>query len=138
MYIARLLAVLTAGAGFIAVPAHAQEVLPGDPWAGRVFVRENRSDCHDVEREWNELAASYGPAFVDVAAAPGTTAIRLRVFLRSSHIEMPNFILTEHEVDDVISYILTLRPGGGVGARRRARSGPARIQQSAGCSPARS
>lgn len=111
MYIARLLAVLTASAGFIAVPADAQEVLPGDPWAGRAFVRENCAECHDVEREWDELAASYGPVFVDVAAAPGTTAIRLRVFLRSPHVEMPDFILTEQEIDDVISYILTLKPG---------------------------
>lgn len=96
-----------------AQPAAAQEVLPGDPVAGRTFVRENCADCHDVEREWQEMAAFYGPAFVDIAAAPGLTAIRLRVFLRSPHFEMPDFILTEQQLDDVISYILTLRPPAG-------------------------
>lgn len=94
----------------IAGQALAQEVLPGDPVAGRNFAREACAECHDVERGWNELAAFYGPAFVDIAALPGLTATRLRVFLRNPHSEMPDFILTDREIDDVVSYILTLRP----------------------------
>jgi len=93
----------------VAGQAIAQEVLPGDPIAGRNFAREACAECHDVERDWNELAAFYGPAFADIAASPGLTATRLRVFLRTPHSEMPDFILTEQELDDVISYILTLR-----------------------------
>lgn len=97
-------------AALVASQTIAQEVLPGDPFAGRAFAREACAECHDVERGWNELAAFYGPAFVDIAASPGLTATRLRFSLRSSHSGMPNFILTEQEVDDVISYILTLKP----------------------------
>ena len=91
--------------------ASAQQILPGDPVAGHAFVRENCSDCHNVEREWDELSAVYGPAFVDIAASPGLTATRLRAFLLTPHFEMPDFILSVQEIDDIVSYILTLRAG---------------------------
>jgi mono/diheme cytochrome c family protein len=90
--------------------AGAQENLPGDPVAGHAFVRENCSDCHEVERTLTELSAFYGPAFVDIAASSGLTATRLRAFLRTPHVEMPDFILTDREIDDIVSYILTLKP----------------------------
>jgi mono/diheme cytochrome c family protein len=110
-----VLSTMTAGLAVLAADAatRAQESLPGDPVAGRAFVRENCADCHDVERVWSELTPFYGPAFVDIAASPGLTATRLRAFLRTPHVEMPDFIFTEQEVDDIISYILTLKPGTG-------------------------
>jgi hypothetical protein len=37
------------------------------------------------------------------------TETSLRVFLRTPHTRMPDFILSRAETDDVISYILSLR-----------------------------
>lgn len=83
--------------------------LPGDPAAGLGYARAICADCHDVEREWDDLAAFYGPPFVDIAAMPSTTELSLRVFLRTPHENMPNLILSDHDRDDVIAYILSLK-----------------------------
>ena len=40
---------------------------------------------------------------------PSTTELSLKVFLRSSHKSMPNFILQPEEADDIVAYILSLR-----------------------------
>ena len=40
---------------------------------------------------------------------PSTTELSLKVFLRSSHKSMPNFILQPEETDDIVAYILSLR-----------------------------
>ena len=94
----------------IALPgAAAAQDLQGDPAAGLAYARAICADCHDVEREWDDLAAFYGPPFVDIAAMPSTTEMSLRVFLRSPHENMPNLILSEQDRDDVISYILSLK-----------------------------
>jgi mono/diheme cytochrome c family protein len=83
--------------------------LPGDPAAGLEYARAVCSDCHDVEREWDDLAAFYGPAFVDIAAMAATTELSLTVFLQTPHENMPNLILSDRERADVIAYILSLK-----------------------------
>ena len=97
------LAAVAAGAG-----AAAAQHLPGDPVAGLELARSICADCHDVEREWDAMAAFYGPPFVDIAAQRSTTEMSLKVFLRTPHENMPNLILTDRQSDDVISYILSL------------------------------
>jgi mono/diheme cytochrome c family protein len=101
---ASMLAIGALGAG-----AAAQD-LPGDPAAGLEYARAICADCHDVERDWDELAAFYGPPFVDIAALPSTTEMSLKAFLRTPHENMPNLILTDEERDNVIAYILSLEP----------------------------
>ena len=49
------------------------------------------------------------PSFLDVANMPSTTALSLKVFLRTSHKEMPNLIISETDTDDLIAYILNLK-----------------------------
>ena len=48
-------------------------------------------------------------SFVEIANMTSTTALSLKVFLRSSHKEMPNLIIPDAETDDLIAYILNLR-----------------------------
>jgi mono/diheme cytochrome c family protein len=90
--------------------AAAAQDLPGDPAAGLAYARAICADCHAVEREWDEMAAFYGPPFLDIAALPSTTRMSLQVFLRTPHENMPNLILDRGERDDVIAYILSLKP----------------------------
>jgi mono/diheme cytochrome c family protein len=90
-----------------AVPAHADE---GDWRAGRAFAIQNCHECHDVGNGKKLLSGLNGPAFRDVANQAATSPLSLRVFLTSSHPPMPNFILSRTEIDNVIAYILSLRP----------------------------
>ena len=50
------------------------------------------------------------PTFSAIAALPSTSAQSLGVFLKTSHANMPNLILSNSRRDDVIAYILRLRP----------------------------
>jgi cytochrome c len=85
------------------------ETLPGDPVAGRIFAERECGDCHDISREGGDYPLNAAPSFLDVATERSTTALSLRVFLRSTHREMPDLILNRREQDDVIAYILSLR-----------------------------
>ena len=49
------------------------------------------------------------PTFLDVANMASTTALSLKVFLRTSHKEMPNLLISETDSDDLIAYILSLK-----------------------------
>src|SRR5690349_4807451 len=51
--------------------------------------------------------ANAAPDFVQVANMPSTTALSLKVFLRTSHPSMPNLVLTPEQTDDVVNYILS-------------------------------
>jgi len=91
-----------------AIPALAQ-TYPGDPVAGANFARQVCAVCHFVESDDLGLSWSGAPAFQEVADDPAVTEVSLRVFLRTPHEDMPNFMLTPAETDDVISYILSLK-----------------------------
>jgi hypothetical protein len=54
------------------------------------------------------------PRFSDIAADPTTTDASLRGFLNTTpHMAMPKLKLTARDRDDVIAYILSLRPARG-------------------------
>lgn len=84
------------------VAASPQQV--GDPVAGQRLAETSCLQCHGAE-----TGPKRAPAFAAVAAMPSTTAQALGVFLRTSHAQMPNLILSNGERDDVIAYILSLR-----------------------------
>jgi len=94
-----------------ATPVAAQELV-GDPDAGARFAQRACAACHVVGGDWPANPRNPAPAFERIAAEPSVTPIGLRVFLNSPHRNMPNLILSEKEVDDVIAYIMALRPGG--------------------------
>jgi hypothetical protein len=51
------------------------------------------------------------PRFEDVANISGMTAIALTVWFQTSHPTMPNIIMKDEEMRDVIQYILSLKNG---------------------------
>jgi mono/diheme cytochrome c family protein len=92
----------------IAAPASAQ-TYPGDVEAGRVLALRSCSSCHVVAARQAQPATDAVPTFAAIARDPAVTETSLRVFLRTPHARMPDFILSRTETDDVISYILSLR-----------------------------
>jgi mono/diheme cytochrome c family protein len=86
--------------------AQAQD-FAGDAAAGRRLAAAWCSECHVLLP--GTAAVSRGPDLTAVANMPSTTALSLRVFLQSSHRNMPNLILGRTETDDLIAYILSLK-----------------------------
>ncbi|HXY59051.1 MAG TPA: c-type cytochrome [Methylocystis sp.] len=92
---------------FSVSPVVAQSALPS---LGEHIAKGQCVACHQVApdigaRDLNSKA----PSFVDVANMPSTTELSIKVFLRSSHRSMPNFILSPEEVDAIAAYILSLK-----------------------------
>jgi cytochrome c len=79
----------------------------GDKAAGRRLAERWCAECHQIAASRSGVFA--GPGFPDIAQLPSTTALSLKVFLRSSHQEMPNFQLTSEDTEDVVAYILSLK-----------------------------
>ncbi|MGE3989213.1 c-type cytochrome [Pseudorhodoplanes sp.] len=99
-------AMVLALAMLAAVTAAAQPV--GDPAAGRRLAEAWCAECHATGIKTVQ-GMKRAPDFVEIAGRPSTTALSLNVFLRSSHDNMPNFILKRGEADDIVAYILTLK-----------------------------
>ena len=84
--------------------ARAQSIR-GNPLIGRQTAMMLCVPCHQI----GETHRNAAPSFVDVANMPSTTALSLRVFLRSNHKGMPNLIIADSDTDDLIAYILNLK-----------------------------
>ncbi len=90
----------------LCAPALAQAP-PGDAAAGQRLVEERCNACHAMDRR--KSASQEAPSLEAVARMSSTTSLSLHAFLLTSHPSMPNYKLTEREVDDVVAYILSLR-----------------------------
>ncbi|MDP3739226.1 MAG: c-type cytochrome [Hyphomonadaceae bacterium] len=88
--------------------AEAQEF--GNAARGRAFAAQICSDCHQTEPGNAASPDSAAPPFTAVAKTKGMTAMALGVWLQTSHPTMPNIKLKPETMDDIISYILSLRP----------------------------
>lgn len=83
--------------------------LPGDPIRGRTLALRECQQCHEVEPGERQGKLPDPPAFQILADDPAMTALALRVFVRTPHANMPNLILRDAEVDDIVAYIHSLK-----------------------------
>jgi cytochrome c len=97
-----LLAVLLA-----TLPAHAEDV--GDIASGRRLAETWCSSCHVVGPPGDTVVSNGAPTFAAIAADKAITVLSLRAFLQTPHARMPDLHLSRGEVDDLASYILSLR-----------------------------
>ena len=96
---------LVTAALMLSITAVAQ---PGERAAGRRLATELCGECHQVRPPFPVLYR-YPPTFKDIAKLPSTTRLSLKVFLQSSHKQMPNFIISKSDTDDIVEYILSLK-----------------------------
>ena len=66
------------------------------------------AECHAIEAVPTRQATA-APDFADLANRPSTTALSLKVFLRSNHPSMPNIVIAPDQTDDLVNYILSLK-----------------------------
>jgi mono/diheme cytochrome c family protein len=81
---------------------------PGERAAGRRLATELCGDCHQARPPFPSLYR-YPPTLKDIAKLPSTTRLSLKVFLQSNHKQMPNFIISKSDTDDIIEYIVSLK-----------------------------
>ena len=88
-------------------PVLAQPV-DGDAASGRQIATKRCSSCHRIQPLTPSDKAD--PAsFQSIADLPSSTGISLNVFLHSNHRNMPDFMITSAESNDLIAYILSLK-----------------------------
>ena len=90
-------------------PASAQEV--GDIATGHKLAETWCSSCHLVGAAHGAAVSNGAPTFAAIAADKAVTVLSLRAFLQTPHARMPDLHLTRDEVDDIASYVLSLRAG---------------------------
>jgi mono/diheme cytochrome c family protein len=79
-----------------------------DPSVGRHLAETVCSDCHQISATSPPGRNPAAPSFVDISRMPSTSELAIKVFLRTPHPSMPNFILSPEEIDSVTAYILSL------------------------------
>ena len=88
---------------FLSATAQAQTAT-----SGAKLVKSECAGCHAIGEE-AKSPEPMAPRFADVAQLPSTTELSLKVFLRSSHKNMPNIMLEPDEIDAAAAYILDLK-----------------------------
>ena len=102
--------VLALGAASLALMtanAEGQEV--GDARRGLTYARNVCAECHNVLDSGAASPSPWAPPFKKVANTPGMSITALTVWSRTTHPNMPNFIIDPKDMDDLIAYILSLR-----------------------------
>jgi len=94
-------------------------LLRGHVAGGAGFAATNVSEGHRLAEAWCEtchatephMAGMFNqaPSFEAIANRHGTTALSLKVFLRTSHANMPNLVIVPSQADALASYILSLK-----------------------------
>jgi len=64
--------------------------------------------CHAVEPHMVGMS-NQAPSFEAIANRHGTTALSLKVFLKTSHENMPNLVITPDQANALANYILSLK-----------------------------
>ncbi|MCP9628635.1 cytochrome c [Rhodopseudomonas palustris] len=81
--------------------------LPDAVAAGHRLAASWCKECHAIGP--GEGTSGKGPAFQHIADMPSATELSLKVFLRSSHTNMPNVVISPADADDIVRYILSLK-----------------------------
>ena len=91
-----------------------------DASTGEALAKSACAYCHVVapDQGFAPISRPQGPDFAVIAANAKNTAGRLRMFLMTTHQNvgkssagMPNPLLTNDQIADIVSYILSLRTG---------------------------
>lgn len=75
--------------------------------AGARVAKLQCTGCHQIAYP-PRAKAGLAPSFVDIAAAKGMTQLSIEAFLSTPHEKMPNYSLSQKQIDDVAAYIMSL------------------------------
>ena len=87
----------------------AAEAQEADPEAGEAYAEEVCAACHAVQAGDLESPLFEALPFQEVADTPGMTELALTVWLQTSHPTMPNIVLEQDDMRNVVAYIRSLK-----------------------------
>jgi mono/diheme cytochrome c family protein len=90
----------------LAPEASAQQA---DVEAGATYAEQVCAACHAVLANEKISPLLEAPSFQSVADTPGMTELALTVWLQSSHPTMPNIVLKQDDLRNVVAYIRSLK-----------------------------
>lgn len=90
------------------MPEAAMGAQLGSPARGEAIALEICSDCHVVSDKQVRVGVVGLPSFRQVANDPEKTEFWLRTFMRTPHFEMPDFVFSDDQLDDIVAYIRSL------------------------------
>jgi mono/diheme cytochrome c family protein len=96
-------------AGLAGLAAAQAEDMTGNAARGHRLALEECAGCHAVEKGVRGGKLPDPPGFQRLAEDPAMTPLALRVFLTTPHADMPNLILTDPEIDDIVAWIHSLK-----------------------------
>lgn len=79
----------------------------GSTSAGRDYAQRVCAACHEIEKGTAALFTDV-PSFQEIADTQGMSPRALRVWLQTSHPNMPDLIIPPDDMDNVIAYIMSL------------------------------
>ena len=79
----------------------------GDPVAGGGLAKQWCVTCHDVGH--GRTVKDGAPSFQSVARRPDLNPATLKTWLTDPHPPMPKLSLSRQEIDDLVSYIISLK-----------------------------
>jgi cytochrome c len=88
--------------------ASAATLLPDSASPGHRLADAWCKQCHAIDAG-TAGASNPAPDFAAIANQPSTTALSLKVFLKTSHRGMPNLVIAPDQADDLVDYILSLK-----------------------------
>jgi len=89
-----------------AAPVAAQT---GDATRGLAIARTSCSSCHAIAKGVMDSPVARAPSFAKLANMPGMTRTALDVGLHTTHPKMPNFVVTDAEIDDLSAYLASIK-----------------------------
>lgn len=102
--LARCLPALVAAFTASAAAAADLHVASGDRLAHNLCI-----NCHVVDTQSPVLRTDRVPSFSWIANQPGETSTRITVWLSISHERMPDYTLSDEQIEDLAAYIMSLR-----------------------------
>jgi len=76
----------------------------GDGYRGRETAERWCSSCHIVAEPASRTAIDAAPPFAAIARDPQMTPAIVRTFLNAPHPPMPDFQLSNADIDDLVAY----------------------------------
>ena len=88
--------------------ADGSKLAADSPLEGRRLAEAWCKPCHAIEPHMAGMS-DQAPGFAAIANRHGTTALSLKVFLKTSHQNMPNLVIAPDQADALANYILSLK-----------------------------
>jgi mono/diheme cytochrome c family protein len=93
----------------VSVTAFGSAVRAGDAAEGRAIASRWCVSCHNIGGEAKPSASDTVPTFDSVAQRKDLNRVQLETWIGNPHPPMPNLNLTRVEIDNLVSYIESLR-----------------------------